>query len=103
MKKDEILNALESRLPPQTMHGVLDDFAAGNQFLERTLVALKSFLNDYVELPPKKEVMESFEGIADSLLDMMPITAFTRKFLKGSSAIAAEQMYDMVSALRKCN
>ena len=99
MNVEETIEALNSCMPPQTFGAPIDgEFAACNDFLCRVKDAIYKFLNEYVELPEKEVVIEAFEGILDTLLPSLPVSALLKSVVRRAAIITAESLYDIVAS-----
>ena len=94
MNEQQVYNALASILPPEKIQG--DEVAMGNDLLERLLIAFRTFLKEYVELPPKEVVLKGFENLLDTLLLSSTLPTLAKGFIRAAAMIAAEQIYLML-------
>ena len=100
VEQSQVKVALEAYLEPERALGVVNDLVVGNAFTERVLAALRGFLRDYVQLPPKETVLGAFEQMVDALLVNSTLSEMAKSFVRGAVLIAAEQLYSMIAGVR---
>jgi len=99
MNEYQVMQSIESFLPPETIQGGSEQVVI-NSLQERLLDALSEFLIKYVDLPSKDIVMAGFQQLVEKLLSSASIGPVTRVVIKGALMVAASQLYDLLQRLK---